>query len=143
PSDTRERMVFRAMQLFRRHGYNGTGFREVVAHSSTPRGSIYHHFPGGKVELGIDALEFAADFVDEAMADALNTHGVVVGFDHFLDWWIDFLEEADFEAGCPVLAVGAETHPEAPDLVARADAVFERWQATLATALRREGVPRG
>jgi AcrR family transcriptional regulator len=142
-TDTRDRMVFSAMQLLRRHGYNGTGFREVVAHSRTPRGSIYHHFPGGKAELGVDALEFAADFVDDAMGEALRTHGVVGGFDAFLDWWIDFLEEADFEAGCPVLAVGAETHPEAPDLVATADAVFERWQSTLATALRREGVPRG
>ena len=56
---TRERMVFSAMQLFRRHGYNGTGFREVVAHSRTPRGSIYHHFPEGKAELGVDALDLA------------------------------------------------------------------------------------
>jgi AcrR family transcriptional regulator len=140
---TRERMVFSAMQLFRRHGYNGTGFREVVAHSRTPRGSIYHHFPEGKAELGVDALDFAADFVDDAMADALRTHGLVGGFDRFLDWWIDFLEEADFEAGCPVLAVAAETHPEAPALTAKADAVFERWQATLASALRAEGVARG
>ncbi|WP_203217549.1 helix-turn-helix domain-containing protein [Nocardia arthritidis] len=48
-------MVLSAVQLFREHGYSGTGFRDVIAHSGAPRGSIYHHFPGGKAQLGQEA----------------------------------------------------------------------------------------
>jgi AcrR family transcriptional regulator len=50
-SDSRNRMIQSAALLFREHGYSGTGFRDVIEHSGAPRGSIYHHFPGGKEEL--------------------------------------------------------------------------------------------
>jgi AcrR family transcriptional regulator len=137
---TRQRMVFSAMQLFREHGYNGTGFRDVVAHSATPRGSIYHHFPGGKAELGADAVALGRDFIDAALDDALAGHDPVEGFESFLAWWIGFLEADDFQAGCPVLAVAAESHPEGPQLAAAAAAAFDTWETTMARSLRRAGV---
>ncbi|MDQ1358190.1 MAG: hypothetical protein QOG44_2563 [Acidimicrobiaceae bacterium] len=138
--DTRGRMVLSAMQLFRRHGYSGTGFREVVNHSSSPRGSIYHHFPGGKAQLGVEAVMLARDFVGLALEEALRGRGPVEGFAAFLAWWIEFLEADDFEAGCPVLAVAVESQLKAPQLLAAAASAFEGWEATLARALREAGV---
>ncbi len=61
--DTRTRMIISATELFRENGYSGTGFRDVVAHSGAPRGSIYHHFPGGKTELAEEAVRLAGDVV--------------------------------------------------------------------------------
>ena len=61
--DTRTRMIVSATELFREHGYSGTGFRDVVEHSGAPRGSIYHHFPGGKAELAEEAVRMASDVV--------------------------------------------------------------------------------
>jgi AcrR family transcriptional regulator/GNAT superfamily N-acetyltransferase len=133
-------MVLSAMQLFRRHGYSGTGFREVVNHSSSPRGSIYHHFPGGKAQLGVEAVTLARDFVGLALEEALRGRGPVEGFAAFLAWWIEFLEADDFEAGCPVLAVAVESQLKAPQLLAAAASAFEGWEATLARALREAGV---
>ena len=51
PPDSRTRMIASAAELFREQGYSATGFRDVVEHSGAPRGSIYHHFPGGKAQL--------------------------------------------------------------------------------------------
>jgi AcrR family transcriptional regulator len=139
-ANTRQRMVFSAMQLFREHGYNGTGFRQVIAHSGAPRGSIYHHFPEGKAQMGVEAVHAGGDFVATALEAALQARGPDEGFESFLSWWIEFLEERHFQAGCPVLAVAAESHVEAPELAAAAAAVFERWETIVAGALESAGV---
>src|SRR5438445_10019092 len=128
-------MVDSTVQLLRRHGYNGTGFREVVAHSGAPRGSIYHHFPGGKAQLGAEAVAAAAEYIDGLMARGRASGDFVQGFERFWAWWIDEVERDGFQAGCPVLAVAAESHPEAPELPAAAAAAFSRWRSTLGAAL--------
>src|SRR2546430_14507300 len=77
--NSRQRMLLSAVELFKRHGYNGTGFREVVAHSGAPRGSIYHHFPGGKAQLGSEAVAFAGEFSNAFIAQKLDRADVVAG----------------------------------------------------------------
>lgn len=138
--DTRQRMLDSAVELFRQHGYNGTGFREVVAHSGAPRGSIYHHFPGGKAQLGAEALGRAGEFIDDKIKAAGAKGEFVAAFEAFWAWWIDYVESSGFRAGCPVAGVAAETHPEAAELSQAAAAAFERWQATLRRALRYSGM---
>ena len=62
-SDSRERMLGSAVQLLREQGYTGTGFRDLIDHSGAPRGSIYHHFQGGKTQLAEEATRWAGDFI--------------------------------------------------------------------------------
>lgn len=69
-TDSRERMVRSAAFLFRERGYSGTGFRDVIAHSGAPRGSIYHHFPGGKAQLAEEAVRYAGDFLNAGILAA-------------------------------------------------------------------------
>jgi AcrR family transcriptional regulator len=138
--DTRSRMVFSAAELFRQHGYNGTGFRDVVAHSGASRGSIYHHFPGGKAELGMSAVALAAEFIDAGIAQGLQADDLVAGFESFWGWWTEYVEASHFQAGCPGVAVAVESHVEAPELAVAAAEAFGRWQSTVASALRNAGV---
>ena len=51
-------MVRGAAELLRQRGYTGTGFREVIEVTGAPRGSIYHHFPGGKAQLAGEAVDY-------------------------------------------------------------------------------------
>lgn len=53
PSDTRTRILASAFRLFRKHGYHGVGLNDILAAASAPKGSLYHHFPGGKEEIGV------------------------------------------------------------------------------------------
>ena len=55
----RDQMVDSAVILLAKHGLDGTSFTEVLTASGAPRGSIYHHFPGGKDELIAAAIEVA------------------------------------------------------------------------------------
>ena len=52
------------MVLLAQKGVQGTSFMDVLEATGAPRGSLYHHFPGGKDELVLAAM-------DEASREAL------------------------------------------------------------------------
>ena len=148
---TREKMVAGAADLLSRRGVHATSLRTVVQHTGTPRGSLGHHFPGGKQELLEEAVRYATDSVAGPLEALMKDRGAVDGLRAFVGWWRKILETSEFEAGCPVLAVAVE--PMAGDegagatddragarLRELAQIAFERWEAILAAALRREGV---
>jgi AcrR family transcriptional regulator len=140
PPGSGERMVRSAALLFRERGYSGTAFSDVIEHSGAPRGSIYHHFPGGKAQLAQEAVAWAAGTIaerlDEALASERDAAGVLRAF---LAPWREVLERSDFRAGCPLVAITVETDvpPALREAVARA---FAGWQELLATRLRRAGI---
>src|SRR3954454_11368247 len=77
-TDTRQKMVLSAVQLLREEGIARTGFRDVVAHSGTPRGSIAHHFPGGKTQLVGEAVRLAGGISSTAMRTKASTPEEIV-----------------------------------------------------------------
>ena len=121
-SDSRNRMIQSAALLFREHGYSGTGFRDVIQHSGAPRGSIYHHFPGGKDQL---AVEWAAAVMERRMERAVLRGDQVAALGIFVDAWREVLEDSNFRAGCPIIAVAAEADAGSTATAARASA----WMA--------------
>lgn len=148
---TREKMISGAADLISRRGVNGTSLRNVVDHTGTPRGSLSHHFPGGKMQMLEEAIAFASDEVAVPLRAAVADKGVVAGLRSFVGWWRELLVASDFEAGCAVMAVAVEpltstegALPESPaqpeKLRALAHAAFTRWETVLADALCQEGV---
>jgi AcrR family transcriptional regulator len=146
-------MVAGAADLMSRRGVNATSMREVVRHTGTPRGSISHHFPRGKLELIEDAIAFAGTQVGGPLRHLTHDRGAIAGLRAFIELWRQRLEKSKFQAGCPVLAVAVEQYVSdaegVPDQAAQrrlldlADGVFADWQEIMASALRREGVAPG
>ena len=151
-SDTRARMVAGAADLMSRRGVNATSLREVVRHTGTPRGSIGHHFPRGKLQLIEDAIGFAGAQVSGPLEHLTRQRGTIAGLRAFIALWRQTLEKTKFQAGCPVLAVAVEqyvndaTDGETSDEAAQkhlldlADGVFADWQRIMIAALRSDGV---
>jgi AcrR family transcriptional regulator len=146
---TRSKMVAGAVDLIRRRGVNATSMREVVRHTDTPRGSIGHHFPGGKQELIEDAVTHAGQEVSGPLEQLVNEHGAVAGLRAFIELWRNVLESSRYEAGCPVLAVAVEQYLSddgTPNtnvqekLLKLARQIFDSWQRILSTSLRKEGI---
>ena len=77
--DARQRMIVSAALLIREHGVEATSFSAVLAHSGAPRGSIYHHFPGGKAQLVEEATRYGAQV----------THWKRVAREHETTWFRD------------------------------------------------------
>lgn len=57
PADTRTRILKAAQQLFRKRGYHATGLNDILELAQAPKGSMYHHFPSGKEEIGVYVIE--------------------------------------------------------------------------------------
>jgi AcrR family transcriptional regulator len=133
-SDARARMVRSAAYLFRERGYSGTAFSDVIAHSGAPRGSIYHHFPGGKTQLAEEAVRYAGDHLAAGVRAATRDDDPVAAVRAFLSWWRRVLVDSDFRAGCPIVAVTVESR-----LTDAAADAFRRWQRALAAGLAAAG----
>jgi len=55
--DTRTRILTAAQRLFRKRGYHATGLNDILELAQAPKGSMYHHFPGGKEEIGVCVID--------------------------------------------------------------------------------------
>lgn len=145
-------MIVGAADLLRRKGMTATSVREVVRYSNTPRGSIAHHFPGGKHQLLEAAVAHAGREVSEPLAHLLAEHGPVAGMELFVGMWRKMLEDTAFQAGCAVLAISVEQYAsdqrnetEAEDhiqqqLLNQANEIFTQWRTILGRSLQKAGV---
>ncbi|MCL7425358.1 TetR/AcrR family transcriptional regulator [Streptomyces sp. YS415] len=133
-------MILSAAALLREYGASATSIDRVLAHSGAPRGSVYHHFPGGRAQLIDEAVELAGDFIAGLIHAAMQTDDPLEAVDAFFVLWRDRLLESDFRAGCPIAAVAVETNDDAPQLARSAAAVFARWQEALAALFVRHGL---
>ena len=137
--DARERMIRSAAVLFRERGVHGTSLSDVVAHSSAPRGSIYHWFPGGKAQLAEEATRYSGEFIAGGIAAALDEDDPVAAVRAFAALWREILRDSDFSAGCPIVSATLEG-ARAPGARAAAGAAFAHWQELLAGAFAGRGV---
>src|SRR5688500_14882013 len=138
-TDSRERMIQSAALLFRSRGIEGTSFSDVLAHSGAPRGSIYHHFPGGKAQLAEEATRYAGEFIAAGLARSLESDDPVAAIRAFAATWRELLQRSDFGAGCPIMSATLEgdRSPAARDA---AGVAFDRCVSLLGDALARNGV---
>src|SRR6185295_14570927 len=96
--DVRARMVAGAVRLLATRGLEGTSFAEILALTDTPRGSVYHHFPGGKSELVHAGLDLASERALNAMT-AANGQPAVAVTERFLGLWQALLDSSLLTAG--------------------------------------------
>jgi AcrR family transcriptional regulator len=134
-------MIESAALLMRERGVQATSFSDVLAHSGAPRGSIYHHFPGGKAQLIEEATRYAGDFIAAGLATALAEQDPVDAINGFLSMWRRILTRSDFADGCPVVAVTLDGDSSTAAREAAA-AAFAGWEAQIADGLVPHGVAR-
>ncbi|WP_027343882.1 TetR/AcrR family transcriptional regulator [Hamadaea tsunoensis] len=136
PEDTRTSMIKSAARLFQERGYEGTSFQDVLARSGAPRGSIYHHFPGGKEELAAEALRWYAQRTREELGRSENVAEAVAAF---LAASRRAMEKTGFVAGCPVAGVALDLADAGSPLHRVVAESLSGWLRVLTRALEREG----
>jgi TetR/AcrR family transcriptional repressor of lmrAB and yxaGH operons len=138
--DSRTLMVRAAARLFQERGYAATSFHDVIARSGAPRGSIYHHFPGGKEQLAAEALQWYAGRMREKLAET-TAKDSVEAIEGFLRASREAMRRTGFRAGCPVAAVALDLSPDDERLHEVVQSAFRDWQRVLAKSLERDGLP--
>jgi TetR/AcrR family transcriptional repressor of lmrAB and yxaGH operons len=97
----------------RTRGLHGVGVAELLSHAQAPKGVLYHHFPGGKLELAVAALRANAGR-SAAAIDRLAASGtpLVEGLRAWMHAALQQLEAGSFERGCPLAAAALAARPD-------------------------------
>jgi AcrR family transcriptional regulator len=134
-------MVRSAATLIRERGIHGVGLREVVAHSSGPRGSLGRFFPGGKTQLMTEAIdvviaELSAE-VDHGITKATTFPDAIAAI---VAPWRRLLVEHDFALGCPIAATVVDAAAN-DELRVHVGELLAHAQASVAGVYARFGAP--
>jgi AcrR family transcriptional regulator len=139
---TRDRLVGATADLFRVGGFHATSVKAIVERAEAPFGSMYHHFPGGKDELGAAAISASGraygDLIDLFFGDDVTdladaTEAFFVG----AAWT---LTETDYADACPIATVALEVASTNERLRTAASAAFDDWVGRATTRFIQHGI---
>lgn len=130
PRGTRERIVDVSAELMRRQGYTATGVKQIVAAARAPFGSVYHHFPGGKEQLGAEAIRLSAAFYLQLIPAIFDpAPDLPTAVRAFFAGAAQHLEESDFVDACPIATIALEVSSSSEVMREACAEAFERWLA--------------
>src|SRR3984893_4113173 len=140
---TRERILERSAELFRRQGFTGTGVKQIVAEASAPFGSLYHFFPGGKEQLGAEGIRSSGAVYGE-LIDAFFGPGTdpVSATRGFFGAAADTLRATNYADACPIATVALEVSSTTEPMRQACAEVFNSWVDGAAERLVESGLPR-
>jgi AcrR family transcriptional regulator len=127
---TRERIVDASAELMRRQGYAATGIKQIVTQARAPFGSLYHHFPGGKEELGAEAIRVSGALYELLIPAIFDpAPDLVSAVRAFFAGAAEHLHETGYEDACPIATVALEVASSSEAMRIACAEVFESWIA--------------
>jgi AcrR family transcriptional regulator len=125
---TRERIVSTSAELFARQGYNATGVKQIVTAAQAPFGSLYHFFPGGKAQLGAEAIGVSGALYEQLIPAVFDpAPDIVSAVRAFFAGAAAHVQETGYQDACPIATVALEVSSASEPMRAACAAVFERW----------------
>jgi AcrR family transcriptional regulator len=127
-TNTRERLVDAGAELLRRQGYSATGVKQIVDEARAPVASLYHFFPGGKEQLGAEAIRVSGKLYEQLIPAVLDVApDPVTGVRMFFAGAAQHLVETDYEDACPIATVALEVSSSSETMRQACADVFESW----------------
>ncbi len=102
-------MLESAAELFGSRGYHATGLNQLTSAGGAPKGSLYFHFPGGKEQLAVEAVQLSGERLREGLQGILAAHRspgeAVAAVAGALG---ENLRGSGFEHGCPLATIALD-----------------------------------
>ena len=140
-SSARDDLINAAVELFGERGYEGVGVAELLTKANAPRGSLYFHFPGGKEQIGAEAV---ARVGAEVAMRFRGLHDSGVDLDTFIEQVFKTTakesKSRDYKASCPMAAVASGFGSADVNLAAAVRGAFASWETEIATAAQARGL---
>ena len=142
-ANTKDRIVERSAELFRRQGFAGTGVKQIVAEASAPFGSLYHFFPGGKEQLGEEVIRWSGAIYGQ-LIDAFFMPGAdpVAATREFFNGAAETLAATDYADACPIATIALEVSSTNEPMRKACAEVFDSWIDAATERLVEFGLPR-
>ena len=140
PAGTRDRLIGAMLEALGTRGFHGVGISELLHRAQAPKGVLYHHFPGGKTEWAVAAIDTVVVHITGALEHLFARHDDPV---QALALWMQeaqsILQGSGFQRGCPLATIALESTAE--DTAIR-EAVAKGF-AAIRDCLKRALVARG
>jgi AcrR family transcriptional regulator len=129
-SDTRDRIVDASAELFRLQGYSATGVKQIVEAAQAPFGSVYHHFPGGKEQIGAAAIRASGRLYAQLIPAVFDfAPDPASGVRMFFAGAAQHLVDTDYADACPIATVALEVSSSSETMRQACADTFESWIA--------------
>ncbi|PTW60495.1 TetR family transcriptional regulator [Breoghania corrubedonensis] len=118
--ENREAVINVASRLFRKHGFDGIGLKDLMKGAGLTQGAFYKQFTS-KRDLSAQASRRAMEsafrrWSDAAAANPQDPLGAVAAF------YLSTEHSAEKMDGCPIVALGADAARQGPDVKASFEA---------------------
>lgn len=135
----RAALVPQLAEVFRAHGYEGCSLARITEATGLGKGSLYHYFPNGKMEMAAAVLTHIDHWFENEVFAPLRDEGdegdAAAGVQQMFDACARY-----FLSGRKVCIVGVFALSSTRDLFAEAvKGYFTAWAAALHQALLRTG----
>lgn len=137
---SRERILLAARTLFQRRGYFAVGTAEILAMARAPKGSMYHHFPGGKEEIAIAVVQaISADVL--ALLERLEEKHVCVAdmVREIAKRALHWLKASKWLESTMLSSTAMGAVPDLSQLHAEIHNAFDQWRTRFTRLLVTEG----
>jgi len=116
--DTRQRIIYAAMELFWLKGYASTSIADILSRSQVNSGSLYYFFPG-KQDVLIAVLEAYRDGINQMLLEPAwdGVKDPIEKVFALLGQYRRSIVDTECEYGCPIGSLALELHE--PDSVVR------------------------
>ena len=138
--ETRDRILDATVRLLRRQGYSATGIKQIVLEGDAPLGSVYHYFPGGKEQIGAEALARSGEKIRRTIERAGDAPDLPAAINAYFTINAERLRDSDYERGCPIAIVCLETASANERIRQVCEEAFNKWQVTLAQVFVDAGI---
>ena len=124
-AENRQTVINVASRLFREHGFDGIGLKDLMESAGLTQGAFYKQF-ASKDDLAAQASRRALEsasrrWIDAAEADPQDPLGAVVTF------YLSMAHRAERMDGCPVVALGSDAARQDADVKASFEAGIREY----------------
>ena len=109
-SEVRSKILLTMARLIEKQGYHATGLNEIIRESGAPKGSLYYYFPGGKEQIGAEAILEAGKIISERLRTILQQEATAAtAIYNFLTGLTENVLATQFGLGSPLTTASVET----------------------------------
>ena len=139
-SNTRDRLVYAAMELFREKGYGSTSIADILKKAGANSGSLYHFFPA-KQDLLTAVLDSYVHGIRPMLLDPAweGEDDPLERIFALLARYRRMLVDTDCFYGCPIGNLALELHEPDPAVRERLAANFSAWTTAIEECLEAAG----
>ena len=126
-------------ELFRKHGYHGTSYSQIMQVSGLGKGSLYNYFPGGKEEIAKAVLNHINRWFETNVFAPLNTSDAP---EKVLGDMFQMVSEY-FTNGQKICLLGAVAlYDSKTPFANEITSYFQQWIKALVAYLMNQGLPK-